>query len=253
MTRRLMLLALIAVASTILLAADLALATEICETPEQFIQVEGRLPRVALMGAEKKIDILVEGTGSSVLTGPEGEKIAYPARLQAALAKQLPGTTVVVRSDVKPRRTAVDMAKTLEALPAESLPGLVIWQTGTVEAIRQTDPAEFRDLLDRTVGKLRERGIDVLLVNMQYSPRTDVLISDGPYADAMQWVAQQRDVPLFDRLGVMRHWSQSGTFDFSASGRSQLAERVHDCIGRLLAAIIIENAGLATKKSRASN
>lgn len=253
MTRRLMLLALPAVASMMLLATDLARAKEICDTPEQFTQVEGRLARVAIMAAEKKIDILVEGTGSSALSGPDGEKIAYPARLQAALAKHLPGVNVTVRSDVQPRRTAVDMAKTLEALPAEALPGLVIWQTGTVEAIRQTDPTEFRDVLDRTVGKLRGRGIDVLLVNMQYSPRTDALISEGPYAEAMQWVAQQRDVPLFDRLGVMRHWSQSGTFDFSGSGRSQLAERVHDCIGRLLAFIIIENAGLVTKKPRASN
>jgi hypothetical protein len=240
-------------ATGLLWAGERLHAQEICDTPEHFTQVDGRLPRVALMAAERKISILVEGTGSSTLGGPDGPRNAYPARLEAALAKRLPDVKIVVRTDVKMRRTAKDMVKALEEIPPESIPGLVIWQTGTVEAIRQMDPIGFRDVLDRAVRKLRANGIDVLLVNMQYSPRTDAIITEGPYAEAMQWVAQQQDVPLFDRLGVMRHWSQSGVFDLSAGGRNQVAERVHDCIGRLLAEIIVENAGLAPKKPKASH
>lgn len=241
-----------------LLAPALLLATEprvraaeICETPEHFVQVEGKLPRTALMAAERKLDILVEGTGSSTLGGAEGAKNAYPARLQEALSERLPGVDVVVRTDVKTRRTAAEMAKIIDALPADQRPGLVIWQTGTVEAIRQMDPDEFRDALDAGVKKLQANGIDVLLVNMQYSPRTEALITEQPYAEAMQWVAQQYDVPLFDRLGVMTHWSQSGVFDLTAAGDARVAERVHACIGRLIAKMIVKTAGLDAGKPKA--
>jgi hypothetical protein len=61
----------------------------------------------------------------------------------------------------------------------------------------------------------------------------------------MQFVAQQHEVPLFDRLAIMRHWSDTGEFDLYASGRDNvLAYRVHDCIGRAMAAMIIDAAHL---------
>jgi hypothetical protein len=59
----------------------------------------------------------------------------------------------------------------------------------------------------------------------------------------MRVVAQHFDTPLFDRLGIMRHWSETGAFDLYAAGRDNvLAQRVHDCIGRAIAALVI-NAG----------
>jgi hypothetical protein len=65
------------------------------------------------------------------------------------------------------------------------------------------------------------------------------MISITAYADNMRWVALQHDVPLFDRLALMKHWSELGTFDlYDASKNTDTAERVHDCIGRLLAGLI---------------
>jgi hypothetical protein len=65
-------------------------------------------------------------------------------------------------------------------------------------------------------------------------------------------VAQQHEVPLFDRLAIMRHWSDTGEFDLYASGRDNvLAQRVHDCIGRGLATLIIEAAHLPATDSHA--
>lgn len=236
-------------------AAPVGLAPipEHCAVPDHFVEVDGMLPRVAIMAAERRIDILVLGTGSSMLPGAEGTSRAYPARLQAALADRLPGVEVRVRADVKSRRTTAEMAASLATLPAAEMPGLVIWQTGTVEAMRQMEPEGLRAELETAVARLRKAGIDVLLVNMQYSPRTDMIITEQPYAEAMQWVAQQAEVPLFDRLGVMRYWSQNGIFDLAGGNRMQIAERVHDCIGRLLAQIIIHNAALHLAKSRVSH
>ena len=65
------------------------------------------------------------------------------------------------------------------------------------------------------------------------------MISITAYADNMRWVALQHDVPLFDRLELMKYWSELGTFDlYDASKNTDIAERVHDCIGKLLAGLI---------------
>jgi len=94
-------------------------------------------------------------------------------------------------------------------------------------------------------------GADVILMNMQYSPRTDIMVSLGPYADDMRVVAQQHEIPLFDRLAIMRHWSDTGAFDLYAAGKDNvLAQRVHDCIGRGIAVMIIDAAHLRSDESK---
>ena len=75
----------------------------------------------------------------------------------------------------------------------------MIWQTGTVDAMRSVDPDDFRTAVDEGVAALREAGTDVILINLQYSPRTESMVSAPPYLDNMRVVAQDYEVPLFDR------------------------------------------------------
>ena len=185
------------------------------------------------------------GTGSSILAGPDGPPSAYPARLEAALKQRLPSVAVKVVTLVRTRQTTEDLAQGMGKLLIDEKPDLVVWQTGTVDAIRRIDPDSFRAALDDGVETLNKGGADVILMNMQYSPRTETMIAPGPYADAMRVVAQQHEVPLFDRLSIMRHWSDTGAFDLYATGRDNvLAHRVHDCIGRGIASLIIDAAHL---------
>jgi hypothetical protein len=221
------------------------LAQDLCAVPEYITHVDGKLPHLSTLAKDHRLDVLVVGTGSSMLGGQEGAKTAYPARLEDFLKASLPGVAVTVRADVKSRRSTADMAQALSNLPTDGKPGLVVWQAGTVDAMRGIDPDEFRFALEKGVKKLQTAGIDVVLMNMQYSPRTEAMIVVGPYADAMRFVAQQNDIPLFDRSSAMKHWSEAGVFDLSgAADRSQVAERVHDCIGKVLARMILESAGL---------
>jgi hypothetical protein len=116
----------------------------------------------------------------------------------------------------------------------------VVWQTGTVDAIRSIDPDDFRTAVDDGVVALQKAGADVILMNPQYSPRTETMISPEPYLDNMRVVAQEHDIPLFDRFAIMRQWNDSGEFDlFSAVHGIELAKRVHDCLGRALSAFVI--------------
>ena len=121
----------------------------------------------------------------------------------------------------------------------------MVWQTGTYDAVRGTDPEEFRASVSDGVEKLHEGGADVILVNMQYSPRTESIVAISAYADGMRWVSREREVPVFDRLAIMRHWYDAGQFDlYKATKDLKMAKSVHDCLGRALGATIIDAAHL---------
>jgi len=232
-------LLLLILAALIPLSPALA-AEDACDPGNGLIPAEAVLSRAAAAVAERhSLDIVVLGTGSSTLPGVGGDKAAYPARLEATLAPLLPGVAVKVVPYIKARQTAAEIMDQESRRIAEQRPALVIWQSGTVDAIKGVDPDEFRDTLDQGVEMLQAEGVDVVLMNMQYSPRTDSMISINAYADNMRWVALQHDVPLFDRFALMKHWTETGTFDlYDASKNTNTAERVHDCIGRLLAGLI---------------
>ena len=129
----------------------------------------------------------------------------------------------------------------MNKLLIDEKPDLVIWQIGTIDAMRGVDLDSFQAAIEDGIDRPRKGGADVILMNMQFSPRTTSMIAIGPYADTMRVVAQQRGVPLFDRVGIMHYWSDSGAFDFYAAAKdNMLAQRVHDCIGRAIATLIID-------------
>ncbi len=239
-------IAVVALAAALSIATGAAFAAEPCDIPGYLLLGNNELKHVAeAVQKEKKLTIAVVGTGSSILAGPDGPRSAYPARLEAVLKQKLPSVVVKVVSLVRTRMTTEDLARGMEKMLVDEKPDLVIWQTGTLDAIRRIDPDEFRAALEDGVETLHKGGADVILMNMQYSPRTDIMVPLGPYADNMRVVAQQHEIPLFDRLAIMRHWSDTGAFDLYAAGKDNvLAQRVHDCIGRGIASMIVDAAHL---------
>jgi hypothetical protein len=240
MKERLLLLALLMLGSGHAEAAQLPAE---CRVAESLLESSFRLPRVTSAINAKHLSVLVVGAGSSQLPGSSGPGNAYPARLQQALAQQLPGVDVKVTTDVKAKRTAAEMVKALPAALSASKPALLVWQTGTVDAMLAVDPDQFSQALDKGINIAQSAGADVVLINAQYSPRTESMIALGTYAEDMRWVALQHEVLLFDRFSIMKLWGELGTFDlYSATKKLDIAERVHDCIGRLLADLVIAAA-----------
>ena len=214
-----------------------------CRVAENLLESSFRLPQVARALAQKRLTVLVVGAGSSQLPGSNGAANAYPARLQYALAQQLPGVDVKLTTDVKAKRTAAEMVKALPALLSANKPELLVWQTGTVDAMLAVDPDQFSQALDAGINIAHSAGADVVLINAQYSPRTESMIALDTYAEDMRWVALQHETPLFDRFSIMKLWAGLGTFDlYSATKKLDIAERVHDCIGRLLADLVVTAA-----------
>ncbi len=235
-----------AIAVALYLFAGAAFAAEPCDIPASLLSGGYDLKHVAeAVAKDKRLTVAVVGTGSSLLAGPDGPRSAYPARLEEALKHKLPGVDVKVVSLARSRMSAEDLARGMDKMLSVEKPDLVIWQTGTLDAIRRVEPDEFRAALDEGVETLHKGGADVILMNMQYSPRTDIMVPLGPYADNMRVVAQQHEIPLFDRLAIMRNWSDTGAFDLYAAGKDNvLAQRVHDCIARGIAFMIVDAAHL---------
>jgi len=213
-----------------------------CAPPAYLITTDASLKRVAAaLKAERKLDVLVVGSRSSSIATAEGS--AYPGRLQALLRDRLPGVAVNVTIELRSKRTAEDVATGLGTLVADRKPTLVIWQTGTFDAIRSIDPDEFRTALGKGADAVQQAGADLVLMNLQYSPRTETMINPAPYLDAMRVVAQEHEIPLFDRFAMMRQWNEAGEFDlFSPAPGIDLAMRVHNCLARALTTFLIDAA-----------
>jgi lysophospholipase L1-like esterase len=226
--------------------AAAAAPTDRCDVPDSFLTSENDLARVTSAVKEhQRLDISVVGTGSSALPGPDGARYAYPARLEQALKQQLQGIAIKVTAHVQSRATTAQLAAGLAKILAEDKPSLVIWQTGTADAISGVAAEDFHTSLDDGVAAIENGGANVILMNMQYSPRTDSMLDVSTLADIMHLVAQQHSALLFDRLGIMRNWNDSGTFDlYTATKNYDMARQVHDCIGRALASQIISAAHL---------
>jgi len=223
-----------------------------CRVARHLVDDTPRLSGAAAAIAAKHLNVLVLGAGSSVLPGKGGENLAYPERLRLALAEELPGVAVTLATDVTPHRTATAMVESLAADLAKARPDLLVWQTGTVDAMEGADQDQFNQALDKGITIAKTAGADTVLINAQYSPRTESIIALGNYAEIMRWVAVQHEIPLFDRYAVMKTWADLGIFDFNvATKKLDMAERVHDCIGRLLADLVIE--AVRTERSQAES
>jgi ABC-type amino acid transport substrate-binding protein len=227
-------------------SAAIAQPTESCAVAAHLAHAQmPLLHAAAAIEKQRQLSVSVFGTGSSMLHGPSGQQEGYPTWLQSTLASRLQGVAVSVINAAKQKQTAADMVADFDRLVTAEKPALVVWQTGTTDAIRGIDPDEFRSALEAGIDKLQAGGVDVVLMNMQYSPRTESLIAMDVYAENIQGVAIEREIPLFDRLAVMKEWSDRGTFDLAAGSKDPVtAEQVHACIGQLLADFVVEAVNL---------
>src|SRR5262249_28630632 len=151
-----------AILGTILLAGLLAAAPAAygedapqpaCEVPANLLNSDSTLARVAAaVKSGKPLNVLVVGSRSSTIPSQDGS--AYPAKLQAMLKDGLTKVPVNVSVEIQSGKTAEDMAHSLVKLVEAKSPTLVIWQTGTYDAIRGIDPDDFRGAVDDGVTAL---------------------------------------------------------------------------------------------------
>lgn len=219
-------------------------ASDRCPVPEQMARPGWSLEIVrARVVANEPIRIVVVGTASSTGVGLSAPDRVYPERLADRLRAGLPGKRIEIVNRSKRGWTAAEMAKAIPEIVRTDRPALVVWQTGTVEAVRGIDANELGDALLAGVEELRKAKVDVVLMDSQYSPRTAALVNFRAYSHYMAWVSQSTDAELFRRFDLMRDWVETGAIAFDdivTTAQQKTADLAHDCIGRALADMILD-------------
>jgi acyl-CoA thioesterase-1 len=217
--------------------------TQPCDVPDELMQFDDKLPHLAeRLHAGEPVKIVAVGGASTAGLAAGSSDLAYPHRLQEILAGSYPSPITVVNRGV-PRQTAQQM---VERFPTDVIPEdpvLVIWETGTTDAVRGVDVDDFAATLQNGVDELKAHGIDVMLVDMQFSHSTATVIDFERYLNALHRVGDVNDINVFPRFDMMRYWSEQNVFNFDgiAKGeRAALAAEVYKCIaGKLAEAIRI--------------
>ncbi len=183
-----------------------------CGAPRELIEDEPQLPDLARhFAAHSPVKIVVIGGASTAGTAPDN---SYPHFLEAALRRRHPGTAI----DIVNRGVAGQTSEQMEArFPKDvyaNQPTLVIWETGTVDAVRGEGVNAFADAITNGVAAIQEHKSEVMLMDMQYNPSTVSVINFQPYLDALHQTATLQNVYMFQRFDIMKHWSEAGVFDF---------------------------------------
>jgi lysophospholipase L1-like esterase len=228
-----------------------------CAVPTSFYDSEPMLPKTAAaLASDQPVSIVAIGGASTLGRAAGSPDLAWPARLAVALTNRFPAARVTVDNRAVARQTSQEMAARLdrEVLPLK--PTLVIWETGTTDAVRGTDLDEFRQTIQASIDRLRASGAEIVLMDMQFSRATHAVINFDRYESVLREVADANEVPLFRRYDIMRDWAESGLFDLMTGDHDQLtliASRLYDCIGRAVADFITRGAPAGTRAPAASS
>lgn len=236
------------VAAAVLLAAAVAMAgvpvaAGICDAPADDTFIAFGLPRVAAkLKAGAPVTVLVVGTASSIDYGNDPAGRAYPSRLLAALRKLGPAPAISIVNRSIRQETAAAMIKRLDREIGAANPDLVIWQTGSTDAVSRVGVSEFGDALGAGIDLVHDRDVDLLFVTPQFMPQAAAVSRFDEYVEYMAQVAQSRRVPLLNRYDIMRHWSESGAIAMDPAGKAEklkLIDTVQTCVAEQLAHAIV--------------
>lgn len=211
-----------------------------CAAPSELLDSGVRLPELAKrLHARQPITIVAIGGASTAGTAAgDGEGNAYPRRLEEALQRRHPGVPITVINKGVPRQTTDEMVARFPSDVFALHPTLVIWETGTVDAVRSIDVEGFAEALESGIAALLRQHAEIMLVDMQYNPKTSSLINFEPYLDTLHRTADLQEVYSFRRYDLMRYWSDSGRFDLVdvPNGRqAALAGEIYRCLGERMA------------------
>ena len=247
--------------STFLLPARLSLAggdpADACGAPDELVTTDVPLGQFATaIAAGGPVDVLAVGSATTVgsVTAPREQTASpgntFPWQMVRALHAALP--SVEFRLTLRGGRgmTAEDMLPLIDAALKQQHYPLVVWQTGTVEAVRGLQPDGMLDILHTGAERVREAGGDLVLVDPQFSRFLRANTDLDPYEGVMQQVATMPGVGLFHRFDLMKAWVDDGKMDLERTpkaDREKALDELNACLGKALARFVLSGADVGRK------
>lgn len=165
--------------------------------------------KIALGGP---LSIVAFGSSSTEGVGASTPAAAYPARLEDGLRRALPrlGGRITVTNRGIGGEAVDEMLARLDRDVIAPRPDLVIWQTGSNDALRGISLDHFREATEAALERIREAGIDVVLMEPQWCPALDATPGADRFRDAVRALGSDLGVPVIRRSDLMRDWIGQG-------------------------------------------
>src|SRR5262249_46985856 len=129
-----------------------------CAAPAELIEDSAKLPALGeLLRARQPIKIVAIGGSSTAGLAAEAFTLAYPARLQEVLQQRHSDVPITVVNKGAPRETTQEMLDRFDKDVFAEAPVLVIWETGTTDAVRGIKVEDFAAALESGIAQLRSR------------------------------------------------------------------------------------------------
>lgn len=213
--------------------------SEDCATPQEMTETDLKLPHLAeRLKAHQPVSIVAIGGASTIGRAAGSPDLSYPHRLGEELQRDFPDSPVTVINKGVPRQSARQMFERFATDVFAEDPVMVIWEVGVNDAVRGTDIDDFAQVLQEGVELLKNRAIDAMFVDMQFSRSSASVINFEGYLKTLHRVGDLADIYVFPRYAMMRYWSEQKVFNFddvAEEDRAKLAARVYDCLGRKMA------------------
>jgi len=219
-----------------------------CLPPKGLARSLGSLPRVAhKLASGQPVVIVAFGSSSTAGYGTSAPEFTYPNRLADQLRRKYPTADITVVNRGRGGEDAPEMMKRLQTEVIDMKPDLVIWQVGTNAVLRNLDPGETAEMVQDGVGRIQAAGADVVLVDLQYSPRV-IEHPEGAtrMVKLLSRIAQLRHIGVFPRFEVMRQWHENQSLpidSFVIADGLHMNDWGYACFAQLLGDDIIRSVG----------
>jgi acyl-CoA thioesterase I len=181
-----------------------------CGVPPSLSDVGVALDRSAgRIDQGSPLTIVAVGSSSTQGVGASAPSLSYPSRLEKELRDRFPAIEIRVANRGIGGQDVPEELNRLDRDVVAEHPDLVIWQVGTNAVLRRDDLAADKALIRRGVSLMKEDGIDVVLMDLQYAGRVLARPASGEMEQAIGEIAQSSHVGLFRRFEIMREWDHT--------------------------------------------
>lgn len=184
-----------------------------CTTPPALSAIDPALDRTgSRIHSGKSVTIVAIGSSSTKGVGASAPAMSYPSRLEQELRGRYPGADIrVINHGVSGQDVREELGRLDQDVVAEH-PDLVVWQLGTNAVLRRDDLTGDEELIRRGVSLLKEKGMDIVLMDLQFAPRVLARPASAEMVRLIAAVARDTRVGLFRRFEIMQHWNDTRQF-----------------------------------------
>jgi acyl-CoA thioesterase-1 len=222
-----------------------------CEAPAVDIATPEPLPHLAAaLQGRKTVRVLAIGSSSTAGFGASSPSHSYPAQFEAILERAFKGLDVIVVNRGVSGEPAARTAERLKMQVAREQPDVVLWQVGTNDALARVPVEDFTAAVRETLHWLKEHGIDVVLVGLQYAP---ALIRDGYYTEiraALRNLASAENVLLVRRFEAMEFIDRAQEGQLLSGDDLHLNDLGYRCMAEHIARAVVVSAFMRPKAAQ---